>query len=167
MCTKLKQTGQCNCGKVTFAVDGPVVFNELCHCRACSRTLGMSPVHLIGVGGDLHYTQGQEYIKVVNGHGKMIHAFCTECGTAIYQKPDGTSFCAVYPVSFRLETPSKTNDEVPSCLLPPDLLPKYHANYENRLMNHYDSLPKYKTFPGGLTMTNEGKVLKTTREEGK
>lgn len=156
--TTLKQTGQCLCGKVKFAVDGDVLFNTLCHCRACSRARGMSPVHLIGVKGDVTYSQGQDLVKVVPGNGAMEHAFCSACGGGIYQKPAGAGFHAVFPVSFQLETETE-GQQVPSCVLPTELMPKMHTNYENRLMNHYDSLPKYKAFPPANKMTNQGEII--------
>jgi hypothetical protein len=38
------------CGEVVFEVkDADIMMNALCHCRACARGRGMSPVHLLVV----------------------------------------------------------------------------------------------------------------------
>ena len=39
----------------------------------CSRARGMSPMHLIGVTGDLTYSQGQDLVKITSGKGTMEH----------------------------------------------------------------------------------------------
>ena len=156
----IHQTGQCLCGAVKFTVKGTILFNELCHCRACGRARGMTPVHLIGVKGDFTVLrQEEDKVKTVPGMGTMTHTMCSQCGGGLYQRPAGATFYAVFPTTFQLETPVEGRD-VPSGMLPPHLQPKAHHNYENRLCNHYDALPKYKTFPGSPKMTNEGEIIK-------
>lgn len=115
----------------------------------------MAPVHLLGVKGDIDILEGQDVVKTVSGLGTMIHVNCGECGTGIYQKPKGAKFITAFPTTFHIEAVSE-GGSVPSSMLPEVLLPKAHINYENRLTNFYDSLPKYKTFPdAGPQMTNE------------
>ena len=82
----------------------------------------------------------------------MTHAFCSSCGTGIYQCPSGASFRALFPVTFHIE--DESNEK--SCLLPPEYLPTCHLNYENRLFDWHDSLPKYKAFKSSTQVTNEG-----------
>ena len=154
---KLHQRGQCLCGCVKFEVDGKIIFNELCHCRACGRARGMTPVHLIGVKGDFKILQGQAKVKTVHGIGTMRHTICSDCGGGLYQRPEGKDFYATFPTSFRIESP--VAEGVPSSFLPANLQPHYHANYENRLYNFHDELPKYKAFPDSPRMTNEGQVM--------
>eukprot|EP00977_Amphora_coffeiformis_P000715 scaffold152_cov163-Amphora_coffeaeformis.AAC.13 len=161
------QTGQCLCGKVKFQVKGTVLFNELCHCRACGRARGMTPVHIIGIQGEFTVLpqgggggDGSGAVKTVPGIGTMEHAICAACGGGLYQRPLAmTSLYAVFPTTFQLETAVPGSD-VPSCLLPPHLRPQSHVNYENRHFNHYDTLPKYKTFAGSSPrMNNEGEII--------
>ena len=76
-------TGSCNCGSIAYTVDvvDKPVFNILCHCRACARARGVSPVHIYGVTKDqFEITKGESNLNVVKGVGSMLHAFCTECG---------------------------------------------------------------------------------------
>lgn len=160
---KFGQTGQCYCGACKFHVEGVELFNMLCHCRACGRARGMTPVHLIGVSGEFTFLEGEENAKTIKGLGTVMHTNCKNCGGGLYQRPEGARFYAVFPTSFQIESTTEVESptSVPSCLLPPHLLPKCHANYENRLHNYYDSLPKFKAFAGGnaVLMTNEGDII--------
>jgi hypothetical protein len=36
----LNHTGRCLCGKVTYKLDGPMVYNVLCHCENCRHVTG-------------------------------------------------------------------------------------------------------------------------------
>ena len=93
----------------------------------------------------------------------MTHAFCTECGSFVPAAPKGAGFRALSPVTFCIETKLEENkedgEEDPSssavlrssmcgvsCLLPAELLPTQHVNYENRLRDYHDDLPKWRTF---------------------
>eukprot|EP00955_Chlamydomonas_euryale_P056017 356295-Chlamydomonas_euryale.AAC.1 len=49
MSKKICQAGRCHCGAVEYKVDGDIVFNALCHCKNCTRAVGASPLHIIGV----------------------------------------------------------------------------------------------------------------------
>jgi hypothetical protein len=73
-----------------------------CHCKPCTRFRGVSPVHLLGVKpsegqSPITVTKGEEYVKIVGDqkYGSMEHAFCTECGCALFQSPKGAGFRAV------------------------------------------------------------------------
>ena len=37
---RLKAEGHCLCGKVRFALDGPIIYNVLCHCENCRLATG-------------------------------------------------------------------------------------------------------------------------------
>lgn len=131
------------------------MFNHLCHCRACSRARSMSPVHIMGISNDdFTWTKGEEHLTVAKGQGKMIHGFCSLCGTALYQHPDGARFKALFPVCFHINDP----EDPKSCILHDELKPTMHANYENRVFDWHDSLPKYKVDPPGPRMENNGDI---------
>ena len=73
-----------------------------CHCKPCTRFRGVSPVHLLGVkpaegASPITVTKGEQYVKMVGDqkYGSMEHAFCTECGCALFQSPKGAGFRAV------------------------------------------------------------------------
>merc|ERR1712020_340166 len=87
----IEETGSCQCGAIKFKVSGNVMFNALCHCKACSHNRGMSPVHLIGVSpaSAFEIIEGEELVTKVNGYGKMRHVFCSKCGVMVCQYPEG------------------------------------------------------------------------------
>lgn len=161
--------GSCNCGAVAFTVNDvpnePIStlpfpwFNAYCHCRACSRARGASPSHLFGVpASHFSITKGASRLKAINGRGKMIHAFCTHCGCHIYQHLDGVDYRAVFPANFHIETNDASVPCGVSCKLPKQLWPTQHFNYENRLMNATDDLPKYTTFQSSPRLNNDGSL---------
>ena len=65
-------------------------------------------------------------------------------------------FLAVFPVNFRIETDDPTAPCGKSCRLPEELMPKAHLNYENRLMDANDDLPKYTAFQSSPRLNNDG-----------
>lgn len=150
--------GACNCGAITFTVSGDPIFNLFCHCRACSRARGVSPSHLYAVPNEqFSIDQGEEHLQVKEGMGRLVHAICIKCGCHIYQCPDGAKFRAVLPVNFHIETPDSSNPCGVSCKLPKELLPTAHVNYENRLMDVEDDLPKYTAFSSSPRLNNDGR----------
>ena len=42
----INQTCQCLCGNIKFRIKGKMVFNELCHCRACAYAASVTPVQV-------------------------------------------------------------------------------------------------------------------------
>eukprot|EP00656_Telonema_subtile_P047988 TRINITY_DN5612_c0_g1_i3.p1 TRINITY_DN5612_c0_g1~~TRINITY_DN5612_c0_g1_i3.p1 ORF type:complete len:174 (-),score=33.79 TRINITY_DN5612_c0_g1_i3:121-642(-) len=151
---ELNTTGHCYCGAVKFSAKGAMMFSALCHCRACSRNTGVCPVHLIAIPeAGLEVTSGAELIKVAKGYGTMTHAFCTECGSPVYQCPEGAPFRALFPASFDT---SHEDDKV--CMLPSELQPTKHVNYENRTYDHTDNLDKFLVF-GPAACTNSGEPI--------
>ncbi|KAJ1448699.1 Mss4-like protein [Pelagophyceae sp. CCMP2097] len=165
------ETGSCYCGRVQFRVCGAPLFNEICHCRACSRARGSSPLHLLGFDtADFSITKGVYLIKVVPCAGYLLnapqgdalpleHAFCRECGGFVYQQPKGCAMRALSPTTFNIEADA---DGRVSCALPAHLRPKAHIFYAMRLMDSHDSLPKYETTSEnangapGVRLTNDG-----------
>jgi transcription factor C subunit 7 len=180
---ELDETGRCYCGKVTFHAKGTPVFNVLCHCRPCSRARGVGPMHLLGFREeDFEFLSGADLVKVVESPPELVtksyesprpmtHAFCTDCGCFVYQRPKGASFRALAPTTFHLETPSPPGDEGyscgVSCQLPARLHPTCHVNYENRQMDCHDALPKWRTFAHRkVALSSDGKVLPEAKAAG-
>mmetsp|Transcript_54015 Transcript_54015/g.157704 ORF Transcript_54015/g.157704 Transcript_54015/m.157704 type:complete len:157 (+) Transcript_54015:60-530(+) len=153
-------TGACNCSAVAFSAKGAPFCNVFCHCRACSRARGVSPVHLVAFEEPcFQITKGEEFVKVSKGLGRMTHAFCSECGAFIYQCPAGAGFRALMPTTFHIETVDPSVPCGVSCKLPPELLPTAHVHYENRLMDACDDLPKYTAFTDSPQLKNDGTPL--------
>ena len=151
MSETIEENGACRCRSVKFKVDGKILMNALCHCKACSKNRGMSPVHLIAVTPPeaVQITEGKEFLRKFKGEGRMRHKFCSKCGVLVYQCPKKAPFRAILPTNFHIE------DGV-SCKLPEKYMPRAHINYENRQYDWKDPLPKFKEFPPHGRLDNNG-----------
>ena len=149
----MDQFCRCMCGKIKFQAKGKLLFQQLCHCRACSWAASVTPVHIVGVGiSKPAYQSGEGMVVVTPGVGNMLHARCSECGTQIYQKPGGQdNFIALFPPTFHIGGDDSIDQK-----LPDKYLPTIHANYENRARDAEDSIPKYKTYPPENEMNADG-----------
>ena len=88
------------------------------------------------------------YLKL---HGVPYRAILLRflASSHIYQHPGGEDFKdfrARFPVNFHLETDDSSLPCGKSCKLPDELMPTNHINYENRVMDVQDDLPKYTAF---------------------
>jgi len=102
--------------------------------------LGVSPSSAFTI------TEGAELVKVYS-QAPMEWHFCSKCGTVVNQQPKGLpgiDFVGVLPTTFRLERADAPNNG--ALLLPDKYLPQAHVNYESRLVDYQDSLPKFKVF---------------------
>jgi len=149
MSKKICQAGRCHCGAVEYKVDGDIVFNALCHCKNCTRAVGASPLHIIGVAPKtaLTVTKGED--KLVCRGEAVPRYFCGVCGTLIHQGPAGMDLRAVTPSAFHLEGK-----------LPDDYLPTVHWNYESRHWDHNDNLVKFKELWDSPKLDNQGQEIK-------
>jgi hypothetical protein len=153
--------GKCNCGKVTFELNGDPMMNCLCHCEGCSSGLGSScSVHLYIVPTEENYkiTEGEEHLKKYDGKGSLKFWKCTECGSPVYQGPEGAPFRGFYPRSFLGYVDGKVNT------LPDHLKPRFHVNYENRMWDINDLLPKFAVFPPDNMVEVDGTPVEASGE---
>jgi len=147
---------KCACGKVTYTVNEPPMFNMLCHCNACSVGIGMCPVQVYAVTHEnFVFKTGEDQIKIFQPKGKMQFARATCCGIPIYQCPEGGSFKCTYPRNFEGYVDGKSNK------LPDNLLPTAHCNYENRQYDWNDEAPKFTCYPPDNPCDNKGTILQT------
>lgn len=149
--------GQCVCGAVQYKVSGAPLFNVYDHCKACTRFRGSSPVHLYAVKCvDFAYTKGQDKLRVGKGLGSLRHTYCADCGSCVTQQPEGGDFQAVFPHQFHIQKPDPTAASGLSLKMPKELMPQMHINYESRIFDCSDDLPKFEGFPGSKMLCNDG-----------
>jgi hypothetical protein len=101
--------------------------------------MGMSPVSLLGVAKE-YFTITEGTLKETKGYGSLVNGWCEDCGCRIRQGPSAAPFYAVFPTNFHIE-------DGKNCKIPKELMPDCHINYENRIRDWKDDLPKYN----GLT----------------
>ena len=87
----VKYTGGCQCGNVRYEIVGTPKKLVACHCTDCQRQSGSAFGMTLPVNeGDFRLTQGELKTfasKSAAGRAKL-GAFCPECGTRIYHKPE-------------------------------------------------------------------------------
>ena len=80
--------GRCECGKVTFDVDGEILDFSHCHCSQCRRLHGAAYGTFAGVAREqFRYTSGEDVIKVYASSAKNDRVFCSTCGSTIMVDP--------------------------------------------------------------------------------
>jgi len=139
------RTASCRCGTVQWATDceSPITCS-LCHCRNCRRVTGAPANHIIMIPKEhFKWTKGEEKLKTFNLSEKMSIIFCGECGGQCVQDSKGAPGTITYPACFDAIKGKKE----PLTTLDPFFAPKIHVNYENRIMDFNDNLPKYMDFP--------------------
>ena len=135
--------------------------NGLCHCGNCARSKGSSPVHLIALLGEssVEVTQGDELL-----HTRALNRFhlvtCSSCHGPVMQYQEGMGFRAVFPVCLDLGRGDVGSDHGAD-RIPEELRPKMHLNYENRLFDWDDQLPKFRVFPPDDPLNSDGTHLTT------
>ena len=80
--------GHCECGKVTFEVDGEILDFSHCHCSQCRRLHGAAYGTFAGVARDqFRYATGEDDITVYASSAKNDRVFCSVCGSTIMVDP--------------------------------------------------------------------------------
>lgn len=83
--------GGCQCGKIRFAVTGPVGHTSICHCRMCQKAFGNAFAPFTSVRNtDFRWTT--EEPKRFQSSNFVRRGFCNACGTPLtYEEPGGMS----------------------------------------------------------------------------
>lgn len=77
-------TGHCECGQVTFEVNGEVEDFSHCHCSQCRRLHGAAYATFAGVSrGAFRYSSGEDAIRSYWSSKKNNRIFCGTCGSNI------------------------------------------------------------------------------------
>ena len=86
-----KLAGGCQCGNIRYEVVGTPKQLVACHCTACQRQSGSAfGMTMLVNEADFRLIQGELKTfssKSAAGRAKL-GAFCPECGTRIYHKPE-------------------------------------------------------------------------------
>jgi len=83
-------TGGCQCGRVRYAIHGPLFNAHICHCRMCQKAFGNLFAALAGVNkADLRWTSGEP--AYFRSSSIVQRGFCPHCGTPLTFAYDHTS----------------------------------------------------------------------------
>jgi hypothetical protein len=86
-----KYTGGCQCGEVRYEVVGTPRKLIVCHCTDCQRQSGSAfGMTLVVNEAGFRLTQGEvKTFASTSAAGRAkLGAFCPQCGTRIYHKPE-------------------------------------------------------------------------------
>ncbi len=77
-------TGRCECGKITYQVDGPINDFSHCHCSQCRRLHGAAFGSFACVKReDFSYTSGELELGYYASSEFSDRVFCLNCGSKI------------------------------------------------------------------------------------
>ncbi len=86
-----KLAGGCQCGNIRYEILGEPKQLLACHCTDCQRQSGSAfGMTLVVDESDFRLTQGEvkTFTSTSEAGRRKLGAFCPECGTRIYHKPE-------------------------------------------------------------------------------
>jgi len=90
----VKITGGCQCGKVRYAITGPLRNPHICHCRMCQKAFGNFFAALVGARkAEFSWTKGEP--GFFRSSSIVARGFCRDCGTPLSFAYDHSEFIAV------------------------------------------------------------------------
>lgn len=82
-------TGECFCGAIRYAFDGPLAPATSCHCSRCRKAFSGSGSAMSRVDASFRWTGGEDLLSTYIGqHGAGL-GFCSRCGTTLCGIFDG------------------------------------------------------------------------------
>ena len=128
--------GRCECGAVSFRIDGEITDFSHCHCSQCRRLHGAAYASYAGVRRSaFHYVGGEDNLRIYASSEGHDRVFCEICGSnimvALTSEPDE------YYVAMGVVDGD------------PPLPPAYHIFTASKAPWHEitDDLPRYETEP--------------------
>lgn len=124
-------TGGCQCGKVRYAIMGPLENPHICHCRMCQKAFGNFFAALVGAKRkDFRWTKGEP--GFFRSSSIVSRGFCRDCGT---------------PLSFAYDTSERIAVSIGSLDNPHLAVPAQQFGIESRLpaFNRLHELPGTRT----------------------
>lgn len=79
--------GSCECGAVTYELDGPLRPSVACHCTQCRKTSGHY-WSATQVPNDRFRILRDDGLKWFRSSGKARRGFCTGCGASLFWQLD-------------------------------------------------------------------------------
>ena len=83
--------GKCLCGYLSYEAEVDAGAVEVCNCTDCQTLSGSAfRVNVPVVAGRFRFVSGQPktYVKVAASGNRRVLAFCPECGTSVYSRPE-------------------------------------------------------------------------------
>lgn len=127
--------GACGCGGVRFVAEGEPIVQAYCHCRSCQRAHAAPLVAAAIFPRDqVSYTGEVQSAKVTERADAATRIFCAACGTRMIVEP---------PPPVRTIFPAL-------CTSTDWFSPSMHMQWEERVIDVADELPKFLDYPKEL-----------------
>ncbi len=82
--------GSCLCGKVAYEIVGKIGNIVHCHCKICRKAHGAAFSSVASVDDKNIKFQGKESLNFFESSKAKKRHFCSNCGTQLYAKKEGT-----------------------------------------------------------------------------
>lgn len=83
-------TGSCLCGSVKYSITGKVGEIVHCHCQTCRKAHSAAFSSVAAVADIDFKLDGSDHLKSFESSPGKKRYFCSNCGSQIYAKRDGT-----------------------------------------------------------------------------
>ena len=78
-------SGHCECGRITFEIDGVIEDFSHCHCSQCRRMHGAAYATFAGVAaGAFRIVTGEDNLAHYASSATHDRTFCVNCGSNVY-----------------------------------------------------------------------------------
>lgn len=105
-------TGSCLCSKVKYEISGKVGDIVHCHCQTCRKAHGAAFSSVAAVQDEGFKLLGREMLNSFESSKGKWRYFCSNCGTQIYAKRDGTEHIILRLGSVDSELCSKEKNHI-------------------------------------------------------
>jgi hypothetical protein len=128
-------TGGCQCGAITYVVEGEPEHSALCHCTDCRRAAGAPMVSWIIFPEEQVRIQGTPV--TYRSSENVTREFCGTCGTGLFYRN---------PVSLpgRIDVQSCTLDDPEAAAPTSQIMCRERLGWIDRI----DALPRFQAYPG-------------------
>jgi len=85
---RIQIQGRCHCGVITYEASINPDYVVICHCTDCQNISGAPYRANVPVLPENFHLRGQPktYVKTADSGNKVVHAFCGDCGSALYSQ---------------------------------------------------------------------------------
>lgn len=92
--TKIRK-GSCLCGGISYEIIGPMTDITSCHCTQCRKQSGHHYAASRFAKDQLVVEDDQNMLTWFQASDDAHRGFCSNCGSALFWKAEGSEYCSV------------------------------------------------------------------------
>ena len=109
--TEIKK-GSCLCSKISFKISGPTSEVTACHCTQCRKQSGHYYAALNANEDQFQIDDDEGLIRWYRASDFAMRGFCSNCGSALFWKRDGSNLMSVLAGSIDGATNLKISEHI-------------------------------------------------------